>query len=126
MNWNDFRLILAISRAGSLKGAAQSLGHDHSTVFRWLNALEAKFQVQLFERNAGAYLATDAGERMVLAAERMEEEALALDREITGRDARLSGNLNHLLRKPGLPASERLAGAIPGEARRHLDRTAGR
>jgi DNA-binding transcriptional LysR family regulator len=58
-----------------------------------LNALEAKFQVQLFDRNAGAYRATDAGERMLLAAERMEEEALALDRDITGRDTRLSGNL---------------------------------
>src|ERR1700743_71238 len=93
MDWNDFRLILAISRTGSLKGAAKSLGHDHSTIFRWLNALEAKFHVQLFERNAGVYRATDAGERMLLAAERMEEEALALDREITGQDARLSGNL---------------------------------
>lgn len=93
MDWNDFRLILAISRNGSLKGAAKALGHDHSTIFRWLNALEAKFRVQLFERHAGAYRATDAGERMLLAAERMEEEALALDRDITGRDARLSGNL---------------------------------
>lgn len=93
MDWNDFRLILAISRDGSLKGAAKTLGYDHSTIFRWLNALEAKFQVQLFERDAGAYRATDAGERMLLAAERMEEEALALDRDITGRDARLSGNL---------------------------------
>lgn len=93
MNWNDFRLVLAISRTGSLKGAAKALGNDHSTIFRWLNALEARFQVQLFERNAGAYRATDAGERMLLAAERMEEEALALDREISGRDARLSGNL---------------------------------
>lgn len=93
MDWNDFRLILAISRSGSLKGAAKVLGHDHSTIFRWLNSLESKLQVQLFERDAGIYRATDAGERMILAAERMEEEALALDRDITGRDARLSGNL---------------------------------
>lgn len=93
MDWNDFRLILAINRTGSLKGAAKSLGHDHSTIFRWLKGLEARFQVQLFERHAGAYRATDAGERMLLAAERMEEEVLAIDRDITGRDARLSGHL---------------------------------
>lgn len=93
MDWNDFRLILAISRGGSLKGAARELGHDHSTIFRWLNALEARFQVQLFERNGGAYVPTEAGDRMLLAAERMELEALALDREITGRDTRLSGRL---------------------------------
>lgn len=93
MDWNDFRLILAIGRAGSLKGAAKELGNDHSTIFRWLNALEARLQVQLFERNGGAYTPTEAGDRMLLAAERMELEALALDREITGRDGRLSGNL---------------------------------
>lgn len=93
MDWNDFRLILAIHRSGSLKGAARTLGHDHSTIFRWLNALEAKFQVQIFERGGGVYRATDVGERMLLAAERMEEEVVSLDREITGRDARLSGNL---------------------------------
>ncbi|MFG1423493.1 LysR family transcriptional regulator [Roseixanthobacter liquoris] len=93
MDWNDFRLILAISRAGSLKGAAKELGNDHSTIFRWLNALEAKFQVQIFERSGGVYTPTDAGDRMLLAAERMEAEVLALDREITGQDARLSGNL---------------------------------
>ncbi|MBB3356984.1 MULTISPECIES: LysR family transcriptional regulator [unclassified Novosphingobium] len=93
MDWNDFRLILAINRAGSLKGAARELGNDHSTIFRWLNALEAKLEAQLFDRNGGAYTPTEAGDRMLLAAERMELEALAVDREITGRDARLSGNL---------------------------------
>lgn len=93
MDWNDFRLILAIGRSGSLKGAAKSLGNDHSTIFRWLNALEARAQVQLFDRAGGTYTATDAGDRMLLAAERMEQEVLALDRDITGRDARLSGNL---------------------------------
>ncbi|UFX45049.1 LysR family transcriptional regulator [Bradyrhizobium sp. 41S5] len=93
MDWNDFRLILAISRTGSLKGAAKELGNDHSTIFRWLNGLEARFRVQLFERNGGVYVPTDAGDRMLLAAERMEAEALALDRDIAGRDARLSGNL---------------------------------
>lgn len=93
MDWNDFRLILAIGRAGSLKGAAQQLGNDHSTIFRWLNALEARFQVQLFERADGVYTPTSAGDRMLLAAERMEIEVLAVDREVSGQDARLSGNL---------------------------------
>jgi DNA-binding transcriptional LysR family regulator len=34
---------------------------------------------------------TSAGERMAAAAERIEDEALALDRNIAGRDHRLSG-----------------------------------
>ena len=40
-----------------------------------------------------SYEATAAGERMAAAAERMEDEALALDRDIAGRDHRLSGRL---------------------------------
>lgn len=93
-NWNELRLVLAIQRAGSLTAAAKALGVDHSTAFRRLNALEAGLGVRLFERlPGGTYQATDGGARMAIAAERMEDEALALDRDITGRDHRLSGRL---------------------------------
>ncbi len=91
--WNDLRQVLAIARAGSLAGAAAALGLNHSTVFRRLNAIEGDLGVKLFERLASGYQPTEAGERLVAAAERMESEALAVDREITGRDARLSGRL---------------------------------
>jgi molybdate transport repressor ModE-like protein len=93
-NWNELRLVLAVHRAGSLTAAAKALGVDHSTAFRRLNALEARLGVRLFERlPGGTYQATPAGQRMAAAAERMEAEALALDRDITGRDHRLSGRL---------------------------------
>lgn len=92
-DWNEFKIVLAVARAGSLAGAAKDLGHDHSTIFRWLNALEKRKAVQLFDRTSGQYVPTDAGAQMVLAAERMEAEALALDRSITGQDKRLSGKL---------------------------------
>ena len=49
--------------------------------------------MKLFERLPGGYQATDAGLRVLAAAERIEAEALSLDREITGGDARLSGEL---------------------------------
>jgi len=93
-DWNELRLVLAIQRAGSLTAAAKALTIDHSTAFRRLNALEARLDLRLFERlPGGLYQATAAGERMAVAAERMEDEALALDRDITGRDHRLSGRL---------------------------------
>jgi DNA-binding transcriptional LysR family regulator len=93
-DWNEPRLVLAVLRAGSLTGAAKSLGIDHSTAFRRLNALEDKLGVRLFERiPGGAYTPTSAGERMAAAAERMEDEALAVDRDIAGHDHRLSGRL---------------------------------
>lgn len=93
-DWNDLRLVLAVKRAASLTSAAKALGIDHSTVFRRLNALEDRLGVRLFERlPGGAYEATSAGARMAAAAERMEDETLALDRDITGRDSRPSGRL---------------------------------
>jgi DNA-binding transcriptional LysR family regulator len=93
-DWNEPRLVLEVHRAGSLRVAADALGVDHSTAFRRLNAFEKKLGVRLFERlPGGTYQATQAGERMVAAAERMEEETLSLDRDIAGRDRRLSGRL---------------------------------
>jgi molybdate transport repressor ModE-like protein len=93
-DWNDFRLVLAVRRAGALTAAAKTLGIDHSTVFRRLNALEERIAVRLFERlPGGTYQATEAGARMAAAAERMEDEALALDRDLVGQDRLLSGRL---------------------------------
>ena len=102
-DWNDFRLVLAVQRAASLTLAAESLGIDHSTAFRRLKALEVRLGVRLFERlPGGVYQVTDAGAHMAAGAERMEDEALALDRDITGRDNRPGGQLR-------VTASETLA-----------------
>lgn len=91
MDANDLSLVLALSRERTLAAAAEKLGVDLSTVFRRLNALEARLQVRLFDRSARGYQPTAAGERAAGAAERVETELLALDREITGRDQQLSG-----------------------------------
>ena len=93
-DWNDARLVLAVSRTGSLTAAAKELRVDHSTVFRRLAALEARLGLSLFERGpGGAYQPTTAGVRAALAAERMEDEALGLARDLAGQDRRLTGRL---------------------------------
>jgi len=93
-DWNELQLVLAVQRTAGLNGAATALGLDHSTVFRRLNALEARLGVRLFDRlPGGSYQPTAAGERMAAGAERMEDEAHGLSRDIAGRDHRLSGRL---------------------------------
>lgn len=93
-DWNDARLVLAVSRTGSLTAAAKGLHVDHSTVFRRLAALEARLGLPLFERGpGGAYQPTTAGARAALAAERMEDEALGMARDLAGQDRRLTGRL---------------------------------
>jgi DNA-binding transcriptional LysR family regulator len=91
--WNDLRSFLAIARQGSLQGAARTLGVNHSTVFRRLNALEARLGVRLFDRSPRGYALTVAGEHMLASAERVEDEILGLERRLLGGDVRLSGGL---------------------------------
>ncbi|MDO1585435.1 LysR family transcriptional regulator [Rhizobium oryzicola] len=107
-DWNEFKIVLAIGRAGSLVGAAKDLGNDHSTVFRWLNALEERRGVKLFDRTTNRYVPTDAGAQMIMAAERLEAEIMTLDRSIIGQDERLVGKLR-------ITSSETLAYRILNE-----------
>ena len=107
--WDDLRIMLAVARAGDLRRAAAALGVNHSTMFRRLTALERALGTKLFERLASGYRATDSGQRLLEAAERMETEALALDRDLSGRDTRLTGTVR-------VTASETLAfGILAGE-----------
>ena len=93
-DWNTLRLALALQRARSLTGAARLLGIDHSTAFRRLKAMEAELGVRLFERlPGGRYEPTQPGRRMAAAAERIEDEIQAVDRDIAGQDRRLEGRL---------------------------------
>lgn len=91
MNWNDLRVFLAIAEAGSLAGAARHLGNNHSTVFRRLEALESDLDARLFERHAGGYSLTPAGERMLALARPVAESIDAISRDVAGRDLALRG-----------------------------------
>ncbi len=91
--WDDLRVFLAIARGGSLAAAARTLGVNHSTVFRRLNAFEAAVGVRLFDRQPEGYAVTAEGAEMLVRAARIEDEVLALDRELSGRDLRLEGTV---------------------------------
>lgn len=92
-NWDDLRVFLAVARAGSLSGAARSLGVNHSTVFRRIGAFELALEVRLFDRLPGGYVLTAAGEEMRESALRVEAEIAALGRKVVGQDLRLSGTV---------------------------------
>jgi DNA-binding transcriptional LysR family regulator len=92
-SWDDLRVFLAVAQAGSLSGAARALGVNHSTVFRRIGAFEDALGVRLFERLAGGYLLTPAGEELRDGALRVEEEIAGLSRKVTGQDLRLSGTV---------------------------------
>jgi len=93
LEWSDLMVILAVCRAGSLSGAARVLGHNHSTIFRKINAIEEKTRVRFFERLPDGYAMTEAGEIALRYAERIEAEVHALGREVLGQDMRLQGKV---------------------------------
>ncbi|PMK03378.1 LysR family transcriptional regulator [Vibrio sp. 10N.261.55.A7] len=61
MDWNDLRYVIAIAEQGNLKAAASSLGVNHSTAWRRVQALEQQLGCQIFIADRQGYRLTDTG-----------------------------------------------------------------
>lgn len=93
IDWDDLRYLLAIQRAGTLARAATELGINATTVGRRLSTLEERVQARLFDRTPDGYVLTPVGRDLLPRAERMEAEALAAERDVSGRDQRPAGSV---------------------------------
>jgi DNA-binding transcriptional LysR family regulator len=82
---------LAVAQTGSLSAASRRLGVSQPTVGRQIAELEAQLDATLFERGARGFRLTELGQSILESASRMEGEALAVERRISGRAAELSG-----------------------------------
>lgn len=93
MNWDDVRIFLAVARAGQILGAARRLGINHATVSRRIAALEASLKTRLFRRTTSGSELTEAGERFLGVAERIEADMIAARAEIAGDGDEISGTV---------------------------------
>jgi len=91
MDWDDVRHFLALARTGSVRAAGSSLGVSHSTVARRVEALEARLDARLFDRNRDGYSLTESGRAMLPGAQRVEQELADIERDLAGGDARMAG-----------------------------------
>jgi DNA-binding transcriptional LysR family regulator len=91
--WDDLRVFLAVARAGSLSAASRVIGQTQPTLGRRLRALEGAVGAKLFQRSADGFILTDEGAGILAHVERMEAEALSVDRLIAGQAAELTGML---------------------------------
>jgi DNA-binding transcriptional LysR family regulator len=92
-HWDDLKTVMHLVRGGSLASAAEALGVSYTTVARRVKRAEDDLGLQLFERLADGYQATDAGHVVARKAAAMETEEHDLMRNLLGADQKLSGTL---------------------------------
>lgn len=93
MNWDDLQHFLAIRDAGSISGASQRLGVNHSTVLRRVASLERALGARLFDRLKSGYVLTEAGHQLVEHLGGVGERIDASARRLAGGDLEIKGTL---------------------------------
>src|SRR6476646_3961825 len=98
--WDDIRYFLAVSRGGSVRAAAKSLGVNHATVLRRIAQLEERLGALMFEKLPAGYRLTAAGEEVLDLAEQMDASSHQLETRVFGRDQSVRGLLRVTLAPP--------------------------
>ena len=93
MDWDIFRLVIAVADGGSAVAAAQRLGVNASTVLRRISRFEKENGVRLFERRQSGYTPTAECEAVIRTAREIEQSVAGIGRDLLGRDLRLEGKL---------------------------------
>jgi DNA-binding transcriptional LysR family regulator len=93
LSWDDLRVVKAIGEAGSIAGAAATMGVNHTTIFRRLAQVEYVLHVSLFERRRQGYTPTSAGSEVIALVQRLELDIVAVAQGLAGPDQILTGEL---------------------------------
>jgi len=91
VDWNDLSFFLVVARTGRLTSASRRLSVDHATVSRRIHALELALNTRLFERSPRGYSLTEAGERLLVHAEQIENAMERMQSDIAGENVTLRG-----------------------------------
>ena len=109
-NAADLETVLALTRGGTLAGAAERLGVDASTVFRNLQRIERGLGRSLFERTRGGMRASEIAAQWAEQAEQVESALEAARSALVSSAAQVSGRVRitttdavlHALLEPAL------------------------
>ena len=99
-DWEDIKTFREVMGAGTVRGAAKTLGVHHSTVSRRIEQLEQALGVRLFDRLPEGYFPTVAGEELATAAGGFADRLFEVERHIAGQDDDLSGSLKVTMAEP--------------------------
>lgn len=115
--WAQMPVLLALSRRGTLDGAAEHLCVNRTTISRRLKMLEQSFGARLFDSADGAYQLTAVGRELLAAAEAAELHLMTIEGTAPNDKELLTGPLRlavapHLM-LIAAPAMLALAGQMP-------------
>lgn len=118
LSWDDAQVFLAVAEAGTFSAAARELACGQPTISRKIAELESRLGLQLFSRGKQGAQLTDAGARLLPAAEQMARWAGEFERQARGVDAGTAGVVR-IAAPPGLsveflaPFARRLRDELP-------------
>ena len=93
LHWDDMRVFLAVAREESLSAAGRRLHVDPATVGRRISRLETALDSPLFIKSPNGYALTDAGQRLMIHALRVEQSLQEASEEMVGQSGGLSGQI---------------------------------
>ncbi|MBR9842999.1 MAG: LysR family transcriptional regulator [Rhodobacteraceae bacterium] len=91
--WDDLRVFLAVAREESLSAAGRRLKVDPATVGRRVARLETDMGAPLFVKSPSGYAMTDAGQRLLVHAVRIEQSLEEATEEMSGSGGGMSGQI---------------------------------
>ncbi len=103
MNWDDLKVLLALSREGSTRKAASKMGVSNTTVMRRLESLEEHIGGKLFNRTPDGYKPTALADQLLPTAIAVEQTLVEAERRVSGKDSELSGRVK--LSLPAVPVT---------------------
>ena len=93
LSWDLVHSFLAVARHGSLSAASRELGASQPTLSRNIQALETSTRLNLFKRTTQGLQLTEAGQRLMEAATRMDDAADLFARQASGLSVELQGTV---------------------------------
>jgi len=81
-DWDNLRFLLAVHKGGSASAAARALRVDKATVSRRVAALEREVGSRLLDRRASGWTLTEAGRRVLAAADAVDVRLRALTADL--------------------------------------------
>ena len=92
-DWDALQTVLALGRAGTMKGAAQALGVSETTISRRIQKISRSDVALLFTRDGQRWLPSKLGVQLIGFAEAVEKQMFEADAVFDTRRSGLTGEL---------------------------------